>query len=108
MILNQVVKACDPAVVDEADPITVRVTWSTPITYEAKEIQVTTTVGALLSGPTEQLTKGKAIVAYAEALKVGTSDAIKAAHDQVVAANPGQSDPELNEIAELLQKHPAF
>jgi Ca-activated chloride channel family protein len=96
-------------VINEDDTIAVKVTWTEPLTYVPRETQVSMTVGQLLaSNDKAALTKGKAIVAYAEALKAGTADALKAAADQVDAANPAGTDVELNEIASLLKLHPYF
>lgn len=108
MVLNQVLSACDPAVVADADPVKVRVTWRTPLTYEDQETTFETTVGALLAAEKPHMAKGKAIVAYAEALKAGTQEALQGALAKVQAANPSGTDPELNEIAELIAYHPAF
>ena len=47
--------------------------------------------------------KAKAIIAYAEALKLGDGAKLTAAAALVEAANPDGSDPELNEIAGLIQ-----
>jgi Ca-activated chloride channel family protein len=107
MIFNQIVRACDPAVIQEQDPIRVTARWQTPLTYEPQEVMVEATVASILASGKEQLTKGKAIVAYAEALKAGTQEALKAARDLALQANPG-GDQDLNEIADLIAKHPAF
>lgn len=109
MIFNQIVKACDPAVIKDADPITVKATWKTPLTYMLQETLVTMTVSELLAGGKDQLKKGEAIVAYAEALKTPNDpEAAQKALAIINAANPGKTDPELNEIAKLLEMHPSF
>lgn len=108
MVLSQILEACDASVINMDDPITVHATWKEPLTYVDMETSVTITVGALLAGSKGQLTKGKAIVAYAEALKTAIAADLHAAHDQVVAANPGANDAELNEIASLLELHPSY
>jgi Ca-activated chloride channel family protein len=108
MIFNQVLKACDPAVVVGTDPITVVANWETPLTYQVQSTSWTTTVDELLGGPTAQLDKGSAIVAYAEALKTGNKDDLDAALTEVQAANPNGTDVELDEIASLIQAHPGF
>jgi Ca-activated chloride channel family protein len=108
MIFNQVVKACDPSMVNESDPITVKAKWVTPLSYMPQETEVTVTVADLLAGNKAQLTKGKAIVAYAEALKDATAQALSSAHGKVVAANPGGTDKELNEIRALIEQHPSY
>ncbi|MEZ4295824.1 MAG: hypothetical protein R3B70_12680 [Polyangiaceae bacterium] len=108
MIFNQVLKACDPAVVVDTDPVVLRVTWKTPLTYQEKETSIETTVGDLLSGPAPHLAKGQAIIAYAEALKTGDSAALHEALVKVDAANGSGADPELTEIAKLIPLHPNF
>ena len=66
------------------------------------------TVGEMLAAPKAELTKGKAIVAYAEALKAPSAQSLASALDLVQKSNPSGTDPELSEIASLLQAHPAF
>jgi Ca-activated chloride channel family protein len=109
MVFSQVLKACDPAQVNLNDSITVRAKWETPLTYLPQETEITSTVGALVAAMDKaQLTKGKAIVAFAEALKEGTQDALKAAHTTVTGANPSGTDKELNEIKLLIEMHPNY
>jgi len=108
IVLNQVLKACDPSVVEPGDAVKVRVTWQVPLTYEKKEIALDTTVSALLAADKPTLAKGKAIIAYAEALKTGEPDALHAASQRIEAANASGADPELSEIAKLIKLHPAF
>lgn len=108
MIFNQVLKACDPALVNGTDTIKVRAAWQAPLTYESLSTEVTLTVDDLLASPKAQLHKGKAIVAYAEALKTGQPADLAAAYDKIVAANPGSTDKELSEIASLIVLHPSF
>jgi Ca-activated chloride channel family protein len=108
MIFNQVVKACDASMVKGDDTIKVKAKWVTPLSYIPQQTEVTMTVNELLAMDKAQLTKGKAIVAYAEALKASTLDALKAAHARVTAANTGGADQELNEIRKLIEKHPKY
>lgn len=108
MVIHQILQSCDPAVINNADPVKMRVTWKTPLTYQAQETTLETTVGDLLSADKPHLAKGEAIVAYAEALKDGKSAALHDALARVQAANPGSNDLELNEIAGLIALHPAF
>ncbi|MDI1449259.1 VWA domain-containing protein [Polyangium sp. 6x1] len=108
MIFNQVVKACDASVVDPNDSITVVARWKTPLTYLDREVKVTMTLAELLAAPKPQLAKGKAIVAYAEALKNPSQEAFASALALIEEAKAGAADPELDEIAALLVKHPAF
>lgn len=55
-----------------------------------------------------QLRKAKAIVAYAEALQSNLPADLHTAHALAKALDPGGADPELSEIAQLLERHPAF
>ena len=106
MILNQVLRACDVDIVDNADTISVKATWEEPLTRQPREVSITMTVGELLAGSTAELDKGRAIVAYAEALRAGTKEALGDALALVQAANDGDAD--LDEIEELITLHPAF
>lgn len=108
MVLNQVLHACDPAVLKNEDTITIRAKWKTPLTYTPKQTEFVTTVGDLLAAPKPSLPKAKAIIAYAEALKTPTKQSLADAESQAIAADPTGTDPELNEILSLLQKHPQF
>lgn len=108
MIFNQVVKACDASMIKGTDPVKFKASWVTPITYVPQQTEVTMTVDQLLATGKAELTKGKAIVAYAEALKEGSATALKEAHGKVAAANPGGTDKELNEILGLIEKHPSY
>lgn len=107
MVLNQVLRACDPSVVNDADEITVKATWLEPLTRQPREVTVTMTVGQLLAGSTAQLDKGRAIVAYAEALRSGNTEDLHAAYALIEAANVA-GDADLSEIAELIQLHPNY
>ena len=107
MIFAQVLKACDPAVVELSDAVTVRASWETPLTYIPMEVSVTMTLQELLDGDKAELHKGKAIVAYAEALKTGLADDLALAHAAATSADPGGDD-ELLEIRTLIEVHPAY
>jgi Ca-activated chloride channel family protein len=108
MVFDQVLRACDPALVNPEDTVKVTARWQEPMTREKMETSVEVKVGDLLAGPTGHLRKAKAIVAYAEALKTGEQATLHAAHDLVVAANEGGTDPELTEIAGLVALHPNY
>lgn len=108
MVLNQVLRACDPGVVKVEDSITVRARWKTPITYVAQETEITTTVGDLLAAQKPGLPKAKAIVAFAEALKTGGKQALDDARAMAVAADVSGNDPEIAEIISLIELHPNY
>ena len=108
MIFSQVLKACDASVVAPDDSILVRAKWKTPITYIEQQTEVTVTVKDLLEGKKNGMAKGKAIVAYAEALKAPTKESLGEARQMALTANPAGTDPELGEIVSLIEKHPLF
>jgi Ca-activated chloride channel family protein len=108
MVLSQVLKACDASKIVGSDAVRIRATWTEPLTYAPREAIVETTVQALLSAGTPHLPKAKAIVAYAEGLKVGDATKLQAALDLIAAADPDDSDPELKEIKSLIALHPAM
>jgi Ca-activated chloride channel family protein len=108
MVLSQVLKACDASKIVGSDAVRIRASWTEPLTYVPREVVVETTVQALLSAGTPHLPKAKAIVAYAEALKVGDPTKLEATLDLIAAADPDNSDPELKEIKSLIAKHPAM
>jgi len=108
MISSQVLRACDPAVVDPNDAITVRARWKTPLTYAPQTSEVTITIADLIAAQKTHLPKIKAILAYANALDTPSTKALIEAHDLALAADPSGIDPELIEIATLLQKHPQY
>jgi Ca-activated chloride channel family protein len=108
MIFNQVLAACDPALVNGQDVVTVRANWVVPQSYVPLSTAVTMPLDELLSGPKEQLHKGKAIVAYAEALKTGSAADLDAALAAIASADPDGNDPELSEIAALIALYPSL
>ena len=108
LIFSQVLEACDASVIKPEDPVTVRVVWTTPITYTKQTTEMTTTIGELLAAQKKGLPKGKVIVAYAEALKRPTSKSLKDARAMALAYDPELIDPEIAEIVSLLEKHPQF
>ncbi len=108
MVLLQTLKACDPTLLVGSDPVSIEASWNTPITHEPNSVTLETTVAELLGSPTLFMPKGKAIAAYADALRSGLSADLHAAHARVQAANVGGSDADLQEIEQLLEAHPAF
>jgi len=108
MVFLQSLSVCNPAVIQNTDLVTIRATWKNPLSYEDRLTEFTTTVQALLEGPKPTLPKGKAIVAYAEALKMPSQETLAKAHDLVVKADPMNIDPELKEIRGLIEKHPQY
>lgn len=107
MVFNQVLRVCNPEAIEPLDVITATARWKSPYTLASNEFTAKSLVGDLLAGASPQLTKARAIVAYAEALKALDSKRLKLAHETVTAANT-ENDPELAEIAELIKLHPSY
>jgi Ca-activated chloride channel family protein len=106
MVFSQVLKACDPSVINADDTITVRAKWKTPLAYLDQQTEVTVKVGDLLAAQKQGLPKAKAIVAYAEALKVPSKQAFDDALALIQIADPAGTDPALKQIASLIALHP--
>ena len=106
MVFNQVVAPCAASAFDGSDPVEVVVRWQLPTGHAKQETSAKTTLGALLGTPPKYLGKAKAIIAYAEALKKPATAAqeLGKAKQLASAANPSGTDPELNEIAALIDK----
>jgi Ca-activated chloride channel family protein len=107
MVYHQILQACDPGVVQNSDPLSFQATWTEPTTFKPRTTQVDTTVGALLEAQDAQLRRGRAIVAYADALKLGQScDKRHALVAEALAdadlSDPGAQDEAMQEIRSLL------
>lgn len=118
MVFRQVLTPCGPGVARGADPVRLRATWETDARAPAS-VTVDTTFDALLAADDAALRRGRAVVAWAEALKraeplarrAAAADlaALRASLDQVsalVAAVPGAAaDPALREIDDLARAY---
>jgi Ca-activated chloride channel family protein len=109
MVFHQVLRACDPAEVRGTDTMEFAATWTDPVDYSEKTTQVSSTIDDLLAGHDAALKRGRAIVAYAETLKLipsqdvtARAQTIDAALAVVAEADPEGKDPEMSEIRELL------
>ena len=112
MVFHQIVRACDASEINGDDPMEFAATWTDPFDYTEKTTSVATTIDALLAGQIEALKRGRAIVAYAETLKLVSTQTvaeravtIDAALSVVAEADPSGTDPELSEIKDLLTKY---
>jgi Ca-activated chloride channel family protein len=112
MLFFQVLRACDPSLLHGDDRIELRATWQTPFTREMREQTIDTTLNAL-AGDDEDLSKAAAIAGYAEAL-VTAATAVEAADKtaalehalaDVRTAEHADSDPDLLEVAALLERY---
>ena len=109
MIFSRVLEACDASVINPDDFITVRAKWKTPLTRAEQQTELTATVKSLLDASNGGLLpKGKAILAYAEALRTPSQKALAAARVLALEANPLGTDADLAEIVSLIEKHPQY
>jgi Ca-activated chloride channel family protein len=114
MLFFQTLRACDPALVRGSHRVLIRATWETPLTRESRSAIIDTTINALGAGHAS-LSKAAAVAAYAEALRAGATEptaegklaAIDRAIDAVTHAAGAGGDPDLIEIAELLDLYRA-
>jgi Ca-activated chloride channel family protein len=112
MLFFQVLRACEPELLRGDDRILLRATWQTTHTREDKETVIDTTLNAL-AGDDADLTKGAAIAAYADALIAAASPGasgertaiLTEALQTVRAAQNADTDPDLIEIAGLLERY---
>jgi Ca-activated chloride channel family protein len=105
MVFDQVLRPCAAEQFNAEDAVNVTANWLTPTTHEPRSSSASATLGALMSSAASHLPKGMAIVAYAEALKAGsTAAAVAHARAKVAAAQVLGADAELQEIDSLLQK----
>jgi Ca-activated chloride channel family protein len=109
MVFHQVLEACDPSVIVPSDPVHFEANWKDPKTYEMKTTVYDGTIADLLSAPKVALPKGRAVVAFAEALKAPTKAVLHAALDLAnTALLTTPDDDELKSIIAIIPKHPKF
>lgn len=104
MVFEQIVRACDPAVRVASDPVQITARWVDPFDYSAKSVSTQKTFAELEAASAVHLLRGRAIVAFAEALKTqGTALplALDKAVSAVEASDPSKLDAQLNEIRDL-------
>lgn len=119
--------ACDPSVYNADDPVSVRVLWKTRQLYESKLTEFKMPLKSIIGQNSPRMAKGRAIVAYAEALKgcgfdnegvtlckneterkVMTKKKLVAAHELATLAKGGLPDPELDEILAIIESHTLY
>lgn len=69
MVFHQHIETCAPELIAAETPVGIIVRYKDVQTFEAKEVAIETTFGALIEGDATQLRKGAAVFEYAEALK---------------------------------------
>ncbi|HDH96817.1 MAG TPA: VWA domain-containing protein, partial [Proteobacteria bacterium] len=113
MIFHQFLVVCDPDLLDVWDTINVKAHYTNPFTHQRMTEEEEMTIEQMLQAPADQLLKGDAIVAYAEALKEiyrkleqgNRDEALKICREtkeKVQDVASFLNDDELQEIAELL------
>lgn len=109
MVFHQTIATCAPELAGDDAEITVTVRFRDAVTFEAKEITQTVTLGELLEESDPQLLKGAAVFAYAEGLKLLRDDddrsgltAALAAIERAEGELPGDSD--LAEMRTVLRR----
>jgi len=100
-VIMQTIKACNAEVVNLADPVSLRVTWDTPIQRQSRSQVIDTTLGDLIAQDHDRLEQVSAVVAFAEALKTGEPADLQRALDAVRVLDM-QSDRDFGEIESLL------
>ncbi len=116
MVFHQYIIACDGQLANAQDSISVRAKYTDPFTRVQKQDERTMTFQELLAADADQLLKGNAIVAYAEALKEidrlidegngdDAFDLCQETKDTVQSAADALGDAELEEIADLLSDY---
>lgn len=112
MLFFQVLKACDPSLVHGDDRILIRATWETPFSRQPREAVIDTTLNGL-AGDDADMTKAAAIAGYAEALTAVEATNVAAERRTILttalanvrAAQNSATDPDLIEVAELLEQY---
>lgn len=119
--------ACDPEVYNAQDPVGIRVMWKDGRTYESRLTGFSKPLHELVGQQSPTMAKGRAIVAYAEALKgcgfdkkgmtlckddterkVMTRKKLLAAHELAKQAAGGLPDAELDEIMKIIETHTLY
>jgi Ca-activated chloride channel family protein len=113
MVFHQVLQACTPSAIDPADRIVARATYASRDRVASAE-RIETSFRDLLDAQDGALRRGRAIVAWAEALKridarggrdVGDLDAV----ERLVREAPeSATDPAMREILELVTRYRAL
>jgi Ca-activated chloride channel family protein len=109
MVFHQILRACEATQIVDTDSIEVQASWKDPVTFAPLSAVTSQTMASLFSGADAELRRGRAIVAYAEALK-GVSKVPAAQRrallDKAILAvdqaDPAKTDPDLIEIRSLL------
>ncbi len=119
--------ACDPSVYNTQDRVGIRVLWKNARTYESRLTEFSEPIHKIVGQNSPKMAKGRAIVAYAEALKgcgfdnygdpickneterkAMTKKKLVAAHDLATLAKNGMPDAELDEILKIIETHTLY
>jgi Ca-activated chloride channel family protein len=109
MVLQQVLRPCDPSLPRETDELAVELTWQDPASGIARQHRFVRALGDLDVGDA-RLTKAAAIIGYTEALQAleGAAPAERVerssrARQFVLDVDPALADPDLAEIHDILE-----
>ncbi len=114
MVFHQVLSACSATALDATDPVRIRATYESRDGRVPGDVVIDTTFAELLGGRTDELRRGDAIVAYAEALEsiaahpddsAAARPALQEALSLVEAVPGAATDPDLQEIAGLIRQY---
>jgi len=109
MVFHLHLKTCAPEMVSDETELEIEIDWIDPSTGAASDLRLESTFGALAAEDQDMLLKGKAVFAYAEALKTrkngqgaSTVSEAREAVEEALTARP--SDPDLLEIQDVLDR----
>lgn len=107
MVFHQTISSCAPELLDDASDFTVTVTYKDVLTFEEHQVQGTYKFSELVATQSPQLHKGRAMLAYTDALKAhkdgdGAAEVALALALIDEAENYIQDDPDLEEIRAVL------
>jgi Ca-activated chloride channel family protein len=107
MIFQQIVTACSGQAISASDSVKVTARWTDPFDYSQKSVTTARSFAEMTTASSRELLRGRAIVKWAESLKLSSSAALAALDDALASADasdPGRTDPQLNEIRALAVK----
>ena len=105
MVFQQIIHACTSQAAPGTDVVKATARWTDPFDYSAKSVTLQRSFAELATASSRELLRGRAIVKWAEALKLSGQEAKDALADVLASADgsdPAHADPSLNEIRSLV------